>query len=71
MADPNEPSLESWLKFARDLMSKDHRREAYAVLRYFGGTTGVYHTNSLAYITRWKSKEYLGNDWGRDKETRD
>ena len=70
MADLNE-TPEGQIRRALDVLTKDPRREAYAVLRYYGGSTGLHHTNSLVYITRWKSKADIGNDWGRDNATKD
>lgn len=70
IADPHENG-EGLLRMARDLLTKEPRREAYAMLRYYGGGSGSRQTNSLVYITRWKSKRDIGDDWGRDKETKD
>jgi hypothetical protein len=70
IAATNENQM-AWLQFGRDLLKKDARREAYAMVRYYGGGSGGYHTNSLVFITRWKSRESTGDDWGRDKETKD
>jgi hypothetical protein len=70
IADPHE-NPQGLLKMARDLLTKEPRREAYAMLRYYGGGSGSRQTNSLVYITRWKSKEDIGDGWGRDKETKD
>ena len=70
IADPHENG-EGLLRMARDLLTKEPRREAYAMLRYYGGGGGFRQTNSLVYITRWKSKRDIGDDWGRDKETKD
>ena len=70
MADENEDP-QGFLRLARSQLQKQPRREAYAILRYYGGSTGRYHTNALVYIVRWKSKADIGNDWGYDKETKD
>jgi len=70
MADKNE-NPEAWLRFVHDLLRKQPRREAHAIVRYYGGRTNLYHTNSLVHIMRWKSKEDIGLNWGLDKETKD
>jgi hypothetical protein len=70
IADTNENQV-ARLQFARDLLKREPRREAYAMVRYYGGGTGSYHTNSLVFISRWKSKQDIPTDWGRDKETKD
>jgi hypothetical protein len=67
-ADVNEGP--GWLKLGRELLKRDPRREAWAVIRYFGRGTGAYHTNSLVTISRWKAPESIGKDWGRDNETK-
>ena len=68
-ADSHE-NPQGLLKMARDLLTKEPRREAYAMLRYYGGGSGSRQTNSLVYITRWKSKEDIGDGWGRVTETK-
>jgi hypothetical protein len=40
-------------------------------VRYYGGGVGAHQTNSLVYITRWQTKEDIGDDWGEDKATKD
>jgi hypothetical protein len=71
-ADPNESS--GWLSFAHDILRKEPRREAYAVLRYYGsfGTNSwCTHSEVLVWIMRWQSKQDIGSDWGRDKATKE
>jgi len=70
MADPNE-SPEGWLKLARVVLRREPRPEAHAKLRYYGAGTGRWHTNSVVSLTRWKTKADIGDNWGRDKDTKD
>jgi hypothetical protein len=70
IAETNENQT-TWLQFGRDLLKKEPRREAYAMVRYYGGTSGAYHTNSLVFISRWRSRTDIPADWGRDKATKD
>jgi len=70
IADTNENQT-ARMEFARDLLKREPRREAYAMVRYYGGANGVYHTNSLVFITRWRNRTDIPDNWGRDKETKD
>lgn len=70
IADTNENQT-AWLQFGRGLLKKEPRREACAMVRYYGGGSGAHHTNSLVFISRWKSKQDIPAEWGLDKETKD
>ncbi|HYG34168.1 MAG TPA: hypothetical protein VEC99_05260, partial [Clostridia bacterium] len=53
---------------------KEPRREAHAMLRYYGSFgTNTWCTNSdlLVYIMRWKSPADISSDWGQDNATKE
>ncbi|HOX56741.1 MAG TPA: hypothetical protein P5205_10505 [Candidatus Paceibacterota bacterium] len=54
-----------WLQVARNTVGKGGC-EAYAVLRYFSGSNTV-----LVRMRRYRSREDIGDAWGKDKDTRD
>ncbi len=51
--------------FARGVVTNGHR-EAYAMVR-------LYYRDRpcTVWVQRWETKEHIGNDWGRDKDTKD
>jgi len=53
-----------WLQAAHNVVGK-RGREAYIVLRYAYGSN-----STLVWITRCKDPQSIGDDWGRDKETK-
>jgi hypothetical protein len=55
---------EGWLKAAHNVVGK-HGCETQMVLRYDYGSA-----SALVWLTRFKDKKSIGDDWGRDKETK-
>lgn len=55
---------EGWLKAAYNVVGK-RGCEAQMVLRYGYGSASV-----LAWVNRFKDRESIGDDWGRDKDTK-
>ena len=53
-----------WLQVAHNVVGK-RGCEACVVLRYAYGSH-----NALVRITRWKDAQSIGDDWGRDKQTK-
>lgn len=53
-----------WLQAAHNVVGK-RGREAYIVLRYAYGSN-----STLVWITRCSDAQSIGDDWGRDKETK-
>jgi len=67
-ADVNESG---WLEFARNLLQRQPRREAYAMIRFFRTGVGPRPHQYLIWIMRWKENKDIPPDWGRDRETKD
>ena len=70
MVDQSNPTNEfsnegaGWLRAAHNVVGKNGR-EAQAVFRYFYGASGI-----VVWIVRCRSKEDIGDDWGRDYDTK-
>lgn len=54
----------AWLKAAHSVVGK-RGREAYLLVRYTYGSN-----DALVWIIRCKDAQSVGDDWGRDKETK-
>jgi hypothetical protein len=71
MVDGRSPTNEvcnegkGWLQAAHNVVGK-RGCEVYAVLRYFSGSNSV-----LVRIHRYRSRKDIGDDWGKDKDTKD
>ena len=67
LSSPKEVGSEGvYMENARKMV-KTHEREAFAAIRYAYGGSNVW---VWAWINRYKSKEEIPPDWGRDKLTK-
>ena len=67
LSSPREAGSEGpYLERAREMI-KTHKREAFAAVRYVYGGSNVW---VWAWINRYRSKEEIPTDWGRDKLTK-